>query len=79
MVEEAETIGELYGEALSNFDDFGDFQLALTNAMTYRSYDWSKDQFKTVLERFVEAEVSCQSPTRNEKYKELKQQGRKEL
>ena len=66
--EQSERIGELYAEALSNYDDFGDFQLALSNGMSGRSYNWNVDQFEIVLEVMCELEYSTRVP-RDEDWK----------
>lgn len=67
--EQAKRIGALYGEALSNYDDLGTFQLALSNAMTYRSYNWDIDKLENVLTVMVEMECST-NPARNEDYEQ---------
>lgn len=60
--ERAERIGELFGEALSNFDDAGTFFRALDNRMIGRSYTWGADEIESVLEAFVEHEVDSNPP-----------------
>lgn len=60
--EQAERIGELFGEALSNYDDLGAFMLALSNSMTGRSYEWDVDEFETVLTGLVKDEISSTVP-----------------
>lgn len=69
--EQAERIGAMYGQAVANFDTLGDFQLAVSNAMTYRSYNWDGDEFETVLSRFIEAEVEHNPASDDERYREL--------
>lgn len=60
--EQAERIGTLYAKALSNYDKFGTFQLALSNSMAHRSYNWDLDQFERVLAAMVEFESSTSVP-----------------
>lgn len=55
-------IGDLYNQALSNYNDFGTFQLALSNSMTGRSYDWDEDQFRKVLKAIIKFECSTSTP-----------------
>lgn len=74
--EQAERVGELYGEALENFDDFGAFQRALSNAMTYRSHNWDIDEFERVLSWFIDAEVGHNPAWDYERYRELQMEHR---
>lgn len=60
--EQAEHIGELYAECLKQYDGFGTFQLALSNSMSYRSYNWDIDQFERVLKAIVELDLSKNPP-----------------
>lgn len=59
---ESVQIGELYSKALANYDDLGTFQLALSNAMSGRSYEWDQDEFKTVLKALVKFSCSTSTP-----------------
>lgn len=60
--DQAERIADLYAEALSNYDELGRFQLALSNCMAYRSFNWEADRFEKVLKFMVEVDAETLTP-----------------
>lgn len=78
MSDQAQRIGELYARCLRRYDDFGTFQMALSNSMSYRPYNWDIDQFERVLTVMDELETSTNPPrqedweTWDERIKELR-------